>query len=72
VRLIFNFLRPLHPTPFTCGWMWVPSSGRSIRLCDRFRRGHQHDIFGLHPALYLSYKISNMFRPVYTGVLVSP
>ena len=38
---IFNFLRPLHPTPFTIEWMLVPCSGRFIRLCDRIQHGHR-------------------------------
>ena len=47
VRPIFNFLRPLNPTPSTCGWMWVPSSRHFIRLCDRIQHCHKHNIFGV-------------------------
>ena len=47
VRPIFNFLRPLYPTPFMCGWMWVRSSGSFIRLCDRIEHGHQCNMFSV-------------------------
>ena len=59
---------PAHCTPLRLfvGWVWVLSSGPFIRLCDRIQRGHQHNMVGLHAAVYLSYKISCVFRPVYS------